>query len=44
MFRGGSMWRPPGFNSYMDRDEETEEGDEAASAEEEVKKGHLRAE
>nr|XP_057943438.1 U2 snRNP-associated SURP motif-containing protein isoform X1 [Doryrhamphus excisus]XP_057943439.1 U2 snRNP-associated SURP motif-containing protein isoform X1 [Doryrhamphus excisus]XP_057943440.1 U2 snRNP-associated SURP motif-containing protein isoform X1 [Doryrhamphus excisus]XP_057943441.1 U2 snRNP-associated SURP motif-containing protein isoform X1 [Doryrhamphus excisus] len=40
MFRGGSLWRPPVLNSYMHRDEE----EEATAPEEEVKKGHLRAE
>ncbi|XP_061156265.1 U2 snRNP-associated SURP motif-containing protein isoform X2 [Syngnathus typhle] len=44
MFRGGSLWRPPILNSYLDRDEEKDEGEEVASPEEEVKKGQLRAE
>ncbi|XP_061658286.1 U2 snRNP-associated SURP motif-containing protein isoform X1 [Syngnathoides biaculeatus] len=44
MFRGGSLWRPPVLNSYIDRDEEEEVGEEAAATEEEVKKGQLRAE
>ncbi|XP_077402640.1 U2 snRNP-associated SURP motif-containing protein [Vanacampus margaritifer] len=44
MFRGGSVWRPPILNSYIDRDEENDEGEEAATPEEEVKKGQLRTE
>ncbi|KAM3869216.1 U2 snRNP-associated SURP motif-containing protein [Diretmus argenteus] len=46
LFRGGSIWRPPVLNPYIQRDEEGEEVEDAASPEEveELKKGQLRAE
>ncbi|XP_068600080.1 U2 snRNP-associated SURP motif-containing protein [Brachionichthys hirsutus] len=43
MFRGGSAWRPPALNNYSERAEDGAAENETP-AEEEVKKGQLRAE
>uniref|UniRef100_A0A665U1L0 Zgc:163098 n=1 Tax=Echeneis naucrates TaxID=173247 RepID=A0A665U1L0_ECHNA len=44
MFRGGSLWRPPVINNYLEKGEEGAEVEEDASPEEELKKGQLRNE
>ncbi|KAM9332444.1 LOW QUALITY PROTEIN: U2 snRNP-associated SURP motif-containing protein [Pholidichthys leucotaenia] len=44
MFRGGSLWRPPSLNNYTLGGDECDEEQNDLSAEEEVKKGQLRAE